>query len=159
MQTDLFALVAAHTAISLIAIAAGFMLVAQMIGSRPSPAITKAFLLATALTSLTGFVFHREQLLPSHIVGIVALVVLGVTLLARGTFALRGAWRAVYVVGIVVSLWLNVFVLVAQLFLKVPALHALAPNGSEPPFAAAQGVVFVLFVVLAVRAVQRYRPA
>ncbi len=89
--------------------------------------------------------------------GIVALVVMVPTLLALYTFRLRGGWRAVYVIGAIVSLWFNVFVLIAQAFLKVPALHELAPGGSEPPFAAAQGIVFVIFIALAFLALRRNR--
>jgi hypothetical protein len=65
----------------------------------------------------------------------------------------------VYVIGAVISLYLNVFVLVVQSFLKVPALHAFAPNGNEPPFAIAQGCVLLVFIVLGVLAAKRFRPA
>jgi len=120
--------------------------------------MTLFFLVTTIATSVTGFFFHREQLLPSHIVGILSLVVLAVTVLALYTYRLRGIWRAVYVVGAVISLYLNVFVGVVQSFLKVPALHQLAPQGNEPPFAIAQGVVLLLFIVLGFLAFKRFRP-
>jgi hypothetical protein len=106
--------------------------------------------------------FKRDQLLPSHITGIVALVVLAPTCLALYLRHLAGGWRRVYVIGAVISLYLNVFVLVVQLFLKVPAIHALAPNAPvnpEPPFKIAQGLVFVLFIVAGWLAVKRFRSA
>jgi hypothetical protein len=71
---------------------------------------------------------------------------------------LVGAWRPIYVVTASVSLYLNVFVLVAQSFMKVSGLNALAPTQSEPPFAITQGVVLVIFIMIALIAVVRFRP-
>ena len=150
-------LLQSHVVISLIAILSGLVVLWGLLQARVSGATTVVFLLTTAATSISGFFFHRDHLLPSHIVGIVALVVMLPTLLAIYTFHLRGAWRPVYVVGAIVSLWFNVFVLIAQAFLKVPALHELAPNGSEPPFAVAQGVVFAIFIAITVLALRRNR--
>ena len=70
---------------------------------------------------------------------------------------MAGRWRSIYVATAVVALYLNVFVLVVQLFLKVPALNALAPTQSEPPFAVAQLIVLVVFAALGVAAVKRFR--
>jgi hypothetical protein len=158
---DLQALTLAHTAISLIAIVLGFVVLYGMFGSRHLPRTALWFLVTTFLTTLTGFIFFkRDQLLPSHITGIVALVVLLPTCFALYMRKLEGGWRRVYVIGAVISLYLNVFVLVVQLFLKVPAIHALAPNAPvnpEPPFKIAQGVVFVLFIVAGYLAVKRFR--
>jgi len=155
---DSQALVFSHTAISLIAILAGLIVLYGLLTVNRMPAMTLFFLVTTIATSVTGFFFHREQLLPSHIVGILSLVVLAVTVLALYTYRLRGIWRAVYVIGAVISLYLNVFVLVVQSFLKVPALHQLAPQGNEPPFAIAQGIVLLLFIVLGLLAFKRFRP-
>ena len=155
---DSQALVFSHTAISLIAILAGLIVLYGLLTVNRMPAMTLFFLVTTIATSVTGFFFHREQLLPSHIVGILSLVVLAVTVLALYTYRLRGIWRAVYVIGAVISLYLNVFVGVVQSFLKVPALHQLAPQGNEPPFAIAQGIVLLLFIVLGLLAFKRFRP-
>ena len=151
-----------HVAISLVAIASGFVVVLGLLGSNRMPRATHLFLLTTFLTSLTGFIFFsRDQLLPSHITGIIALLVLVPTCIALYTKKLAGSWRRIYVIGAVISLYLNVFVLVVQLFLKVPALHALAPNAPanpEPPFKIAQGVVLVLFVAIGFFAMKRFHP-
>lgn len=144
-----------HVAISLIAILSGFVVVYGLFRANRMSGVTLLFLVTTAATSITGFFFHRDHLLPSHIVGIVALVVMIPTLAALYAYHLRGHWRAVYVIGAVVSLWFNVFVLIAQGFQKVAPLHDLAPTGSEPPFAIAQGIVFVLFIAIAVVALSR----
>ncbi|HEV7491320.1 MAG TPA: hypothetical protein VGO25_10970 [Rhodanobacteraceae bacterium] len=148
-----------HVAISLIAIVAGLIVLYGLLSANRMAATTFVFLVTTIATSATGFFFHRDHLLPSHIVGVISLIVLAVTTYALYGARLRGFWRPVYVVGAVISLYLNVFVLVVQSFLKIPALHALAPNGSEPPFALAQGIVLVLFIVLGVLAVKRFHPA
>jgi len=57
----------------------------------------------------------------------------------------------------VIALYLNVFVLIVQLFQKVPALKAIAPTQSEAPFKVTQLVALVLFVVLASFAAIRFR--
>ena len=159
---DSQALVLAHTAISVIAIALGFVVVDAMLGAKHPPRTVLWFLATTFLTTRTGFIFfQRDQILPSHVTGIVALIVLAPTVYALFLRKLAGGWRHAYVIGAVVSLYLNVFVLVVQLFLKVPALHALAPNAPanpEPPFKIAQGVVLVLFVAIGFFAMKRFHP-
>jgi len=67
------------------------------------------------------------------------------------------AWRRIYVVACGLALYLNVFVGVVQAFLKLPGLHALAPQQTEPPFVVAQLLVLALFVVLTAVAVKRFR--
>lgn len=156
---DSYAFTMFHVAISLLAIGSGLIVVYGLMTAKHWSTLTAVFLITTAATSVTGYFFHRDHILPSHIVGGIALVVLLVTVLALYSFHLRGAWRAVYVIGATLSLYFNVFVLVAQGFLKIPSLHVLAPKGSEPPFAIAQAVVLVLFVVVAVRGLRRFRPA
>jgi hypothetical protein len=147
----------AHVVISLIAIGTGAVVLAGLLSSKRLDGWTAIFLVTTAATSLTGFGFPFERLLPSHIVGAISLVVLTVAILARYTYRLAHAWRATYVVTAVLALYLNVFVLVVQMFLKVPALTALAPTQSEPPFAIAQGGVLLIFLALGFVALVRFR--
>jgi hypothetical protein len=146
-----------HTAISLIGIVSGFIVVYGMLGGKRLDRWTALFLLTTVLTSVTGFLFPFDHLLPSHKVGVISLVVLAVALLARYSFHLAGGWRRTYVLTAVMALYLNVFVLVVQSFLKVPALHALAPTGQELPFAVVQLIVLAVFIWLAIAAVKRFR--
>jgi hypothetical protein len=150
-----------HVVISLIAIACGIIVMFGLLGSNRMPGLTAIFLLLTILTSVTGFLFPFEKLLPSHMVGILSLVLLAIALIALYGMKLSGAWRWIYVVTAMVSLYLNVFVLVIQAFLKVPALTALAPGNppSGPVFAVVQGIVLVFFVVVIIGAVRRFRPA
>jgi hypothetical protein len=147
-----------HVALSLVGILSGLVVVAGMWKSTLLTGWTLLFLATPVATSVTGFGFHREHLLPSHIVGIISLVLLAVAILALYVFALRRAWRWIYVVTAVASLYLNVFVLIAQAFLKVPALHALAPTQNEPPFAIAQGIALVAFIAIGVSAARKFRP-
>jgi hypothetical protein len=148
-----------HVVISLVGIASGLVVLLGLLTGKRLDGWTALFLLTTAATSLTGFGFPFDHLLPSHVVGIISLVVLAGAAAARYVFHLAGPWRWIYVAGAVISLYLNVFVLIVQLFLKVPAIHALAPTQAEPPFAIVQGAVLVIFVVLGVVAAIRYRPA
>jgi hypothetical protein len=147
-----------HVALSLVGIVSGVVVVAGMLKSNLLAGWTLLFLATTVATSVTGFGFHREQLLPSHIVGIISLILLAVAILALYVFALRGAWRRIYVVTAVASLFLNVFVLIVQGFLKVPALHALAPTQNEPPFAIAQGFALIAFIAIGISAARKFHP-
>jgi hypothetical protein len=155
MTTSTFTLV--HVLLSLVGIGSGFLVVYGLLRGKRFDGATAIFLITTVLTSLTGFLFPFEHLLPSHVVGILSLVVLAVAILARYALHLAGAWRWIYVVSAVLALYLNVFVLVAQAFMKVPALKALAPTQSEPPIQVAQLVVMALFLVLGIFAVKRFQ--
>lgn len=157
-------LITIHTIISLIAIVAGVIVMFGMLSSKRQDGLTAIFLLFTILTSATGFVippFLSEKLLPSHMIGILSLVLLAIACIALYAMKLGGPWRWIYVVTALVSLYLNVFVLVIQSFLKVPFLHALAPSvpPAEPPFAVVQGIVLVFFVIMIIGAWRRFRPA
>ena len=155
MSLSTFTLV--HVLISLIGIGSGLLVLYGMLIGKRFDGATAIFLVTTVLTSLTGFLFPVEHLLPSHVVGIISLVALAVAILARYALHLARAWRSIYVVSAVLALYLNVFVLVAQTFMKVPAVHALAPTQKEPPFLIAQLVVMALFVVLGIFAVKKFR--
>ena len=155
--------VAVHVIISLVGIVAGLVVMFGLLGSKSMPGLTAIFLLFTILTSATGFLIPpllSEKLLPSHIVGALSLVLLAIACIALYGMKLSGAWRWIYAVTALLSLYLNVFVLVIQSFLKVPALTALAPGNppSGPVFAVAQGIVLVFFILMIIGAVRRFRP-
>ena len=152
----LFAFV--HVVITLIAMIAGLIAIFGMIGNNRRDGVTAIFLLFTVLTSVTGFLFPIHGLTPALILGIMSMVVLAIAVAARYLYAMQGAWRWIYVVTAVVAQYFNSFVLVVQSFLKFPALHALAPQGNEPPFAIAQGLVLLFYIVLGYLAVKRFRP-
>ena len=137
-----------HTAISLIAIVTGLMVLAAMLKGQTPVALTGTFLTLTVLTSVTGFLFHNDHVTPGQVVGAISLVILVVALFAFYGRRLAGRWRTAYVVTAVAALYLNVFVLVIQSFIKVPALHALVPAipPAGPVFGGVQGVVLVAFV-------------
>ena len=155
MSTSTFTLV--HVLISLVGIGSGLLVLYGMLIGKRFDGATAIFLVTTVLTSLTGFLFPVEHLLPSHMVGIISLVALAVAILARYALHMAGAWRSIYVVSAVLALYLNVFVLVAQIFMKVPAVHALAPTQKEPPFLVTQLIVMAIFVVLGIFAVKKFR--
>ena len=148
-----------HVLISLVGIFTGLIVLFGMFGSKRLDRMTALFLATTALTSLTGFGFPFEGVTPGIILGILSLIVLAIAIPARYTFHMAGKWRAIYVITAVIVLYFNCFVLIAQSFLKIPALHALAPKGNEPPFAIAQGVLLVLFIVAGTLAVRKFHPA
>jgi len=145
-----------HVLISLIGIGSGLVVMFGFLTGKRLDGITAIFLTTTVLTSVTGFGFPFEHLSPAHKVGIISLVVLAIAILARYVFHLAGAWRGTYVITSAIALYLNVFVLVVQLFMKVPALKALAPTGTEPPFLVAQVVVMLVFICLTVLATKKF---
>ncbi len=156
MSTATFTLL--HVIISLIGIATGLVALGGMLTNRRLPGWTAVFLATTVLTSVTGFFFHSKAIGPPHIVGVISLVVLAISLWALYGGKLVGVWRPTYVITATIALYLNVFVGVVQAFQKLPPLHALAPAGTEPPFAIAQGATLILFGVLGFLAVKRFRP-
>ena len=147
-----------HVILSLIGIASGLVVLYGLVTANPMNGWTLLFLVTTVATSLTGFGFPFHGVTPAIIVGILSLLVLTAAIAARYGYHLAGSSRWIYIVGAVVALYFNVFVLVVQSFLKIPALHVLAPNGSEPPFAIAQGIVLVLFIIAGFLAVKRFHP-
>ena len=148
-----------HVVLSLIGIVAGFVAMAGLLASQRRDGWTAIFLAATVATSVTGFLFPVSKLLPSHIVGIVSLVILAVALYALYGRHLSGVWRPVYVVTAMIALYLNVFVLIIQSFLKIAPLKALAPTQSELPFVIAQGAALLFFVIVTIVAAMRFRPS
>jgi hypothetical protein len=144
-----------HVLISLVGIAAGFVVMYGFLTDQRLDRWTATFLVTTALTSLTGFLFPFTGLTPAIKVGILSLLVLALAAVAR--YPMHLAWRKTYVIASCIALYFNVFVLVVQSFQKIAPLRALAPTQKEPPFAVAQGAVLLLFVVLTTLAVKRFR--
>ena len=146
-----------HVVLSLVGIGAGFVMVWGFLASKHVDGWTQIFLATTVATSMTGFLFPVHQFLPSHAVGMLSLIALAIALLARYRFGLAGVWRRTYVATAVVALYFNVFVLIVQLFLKLPPLKAMAPTQSEPPFLLAQLAALVLFAFLGIRSAITFR--
>jgi hypothetical protein len=150
-----------HVLLSLIGILTGLVVLYGLVGSRRMNGWTLAFLVTTVATSVTGYLFPFHGVTPAIVVGALSLIALAAVIAGWYAFHLAGAWRLIYVVGVVTALYFNVFVLVVQSFLKIPALHALAPTTppSGPAFLASQAIVLTFFVVMGVLAVRRFHPA
>lgn len=147
-----------HTAISLIAIASGLIVLAGMLRARRLPGWTAVFLVTTLLTSVTGFMFPISGLTPGIVFGLISIVILVIALAALYLKHLSGAWRWIYVTTALMALYLNVFVLIVQSFQKLPALQKLAPTQSEPPFLIAQAAALIAFLILGAMAARKFRP-
>jgi hypothetical protein len=158
MSTGLFAFTLFHTALSLIQLVSGIIVVFALMGSRDGGPWMPTYLVSGIATSVTGFMFPVSAFLPSHAFGILSLVLFAIILLARYKLHLAGAWRWIFTASLVLTVYLDAFVAVVQAFLKIPSLHALAPNGSEPPFAIAQGILLVLFIAFGIIASRSYHP-
>jgi len=147
-----------HTLISLVGIFTGFVVLFGLLAGKRLDGWTKWFLITTMATSVTGFLFPFHGFTPAIGLGIISLFVLAVAIFARYPRHLAGHWRWIYAVTALLALYLNVFVAVVQAFLKVPALHAMAPTQTEPPFKLTQLVVLSLFVLFGIIATIRFRP-
>jgi hypothetical protein len=150
--------VLAHVVISLAGIVTGFVVIWGLLRSKRLPAITLFFLLTTTLTSAHGFLLPSFGLTPARIFGIISILALVPTLYGLYGARLAKPWRGIYAAGAVFVQYLNFFVLIVQLFRRVPSLAAAAPNQSEPAFAITQGVALVAFIGLGVLAVKRFHP-
>ena len=150
-----------HVVISLIAIVAGLIVMFGMVGPYHSGGLAAIFLLFTILTSVTGFMFPFNGVTPGILIGILSVILLAIACLALYGMKLAGAWRRIYVLTALVSLYLNVFVLAIQSFLKIPPLHQLAPGNppAGPAFAVVQGIVLVFFAIMIIRVWRRFKPA
>jgi hypothetical protein len=147
-----------HVIISLIGIGSGLLVAFGLIKGKRFDGATAIFLVSTILTSVTGFAFPNEHITPGIVVGILSCIVLAFALLARYALKMSGIWRGIYVITAMVALYFNCFVLLVQLFEKVPALHALAPHGNEAPFKVAQLLLLVVFIILTTSGVKKFRP-
>jgi hypothetical protein len=156
MSTATFSVV--HVIISLIGIVSGLLVLWAMLSKKPSDGWTAIFLASTVLTSVTGFFFPIVKIGPPHIFGVISLVLLAAAILALYVYRVAGYWRWVYVVGAMISLYLNILVGVIQAFQKLPFLAALAPTQSEAPFVVVQLVVLIVFVALAFLGSRRFPP-
>ena len=148
-----------HVLVSLVSLGSGCAVLAGLLHGKLYKTTTDVFLISTILTNGTGFGFPFLGLLPSHIVAIISLVVLGLALYALYFKQLAGPWRRTYVGSVAMALWFNVFVLIVQLFRRIPAMAELAPMQNEPVFAVTQGLVFVAFAWLGARAAKRFTPS
>ena len=147
-----------HTLISLVAIFTGFVVLFGLLAGNRVDGWTKWFLITALATTVTGFFFPFHGMTPAIKLGIISSVVLVVTIYARYAKHLAGAWRWIYAVGAVLTLYFNVFVGIVQSFEKIPALNAMAPTQTEQPFQLTQLSVLGLFVVLGFVAAIRFRP-
>ena len=150
-----------HVVISLIAIVAGLIVMFGMLGPYHAGGLTGLFLLFTILTSVTGFMFPFNGVTPGIVVGILSCILLAIACLALYGMKVSGLWRGIYAATALLSIYLNVFVLVTQSFLKIPPLHELAPGNppAGPSFAVVQGIVLAFFVIMIIQVWRRFRPA
>jgi hypothetical protein len=146
-----------HVLVSLVGIASGLVVILGLIAGKRLPRWTALFLATTALTSLSGFLFPFNGVTPGIVLGVLSLILLLVAVIALYRGRLAGAWRGTYVINATLALYFNFFVLIAQLFAKVPALKAIAPTQSAPAFGITQLIVMAIFVSLTVLAFKRFR--
>lgn len=157
MSFDLPAFTLIHVLLSILGIITGLVMVGGFISGVRLDRWTAFFFVTTVLTSITGFGFPFTTLLPSHMVGALSLMILPVALAARYWKCLEGGWRKTFVITSVAALYLNVFVLFAQMFQKVPALFSIAPTPEAPAFGVTQLFILALFIGMGWAAIKGFR--
>jgi hypothetical protein len=157
MSAALVTLTVAHVLVSLIGLGSGFLVIWSLLKNKWLERWNEVFLATTIATSASGFLFPVDHVTPGQIIGILSLLLLAAAVIARYHQQLAGRWRTTYVISAVTAQYLNLFVLVVQLFLKVPALKALAPTQTEPVFAITQLVTLAAFIGVGLAAVVRFR--
>jgi hypothetical protein len=158
-MTGLAAFTLFHVVLSIIAMAAGAAAVYGLIGNRVYSRLFAVYMVTIAATDITGFLFPFKGVTPAIVVGAVSSLAVIATFIAWKRYEHSAAWRWIFTGGLAFTLYLDWFVFVVQAFLKIPALHALAPNGTEPAFGAAQGAVLLAFLAAGFLALKRFRPA
>ena len=157
MSTAIYTII--HVIISLIGIGTGFIVLYGLLNGKLLSPWNFVFLVTTILTSLTGFGFPNSAITPGIVLGLLSIIVLAIAVVALCTFNLNGPWRRTYAITAMIALYFNCFVLIAQSFEHVPALHALAPTATEAPFKIAQLLLLVLFAVFITAAAKKFRTA
>ncbi len=147
-----------HVVLSLIGIVAGFVALGGWLAGHLRSGWTAVFLATTIATVLTGFLFPFTAFTPAIGFGVISTAVLAVAVFALYRRHLVGRWRVTFLLAALAALYLNTFVLIVQAFQKVGPLNALAPTGSEPPFAVAQGLLLIGFVAAGYRLTRRAAP-
>jgi len=147
-----------HVLISLLGIVSGLVVMYGLLTANRLERWTTLFLVSTAATNITGFLFPFKGVTPGIVIGVLSLILLAVAVIGRYALNLNGAWRPIYIVAASVALYFNVFVFVVQSFEKIPQLRSLAPTQKEPPFEVAQLLVLLIFVIVTGFALKRFRP-
>ncbi|MGD0627920.1 MAG: hypothetical protein ABR987_01130 [Terracidiphilus sp.] len=147
-----------HVFLSLVGLGAGIFIVYGLLTSRRLSILTSLFLVTTVATSLTGFLYPFNGITPGIILGILSMIVLVLAIVALYVKKLAGPWRGTYVVTVMLAYYFNFFVLVAQSFAKVPALHSIAPTQASPGFGFTQAAILVIFILLTIRAFKKFHP-
>jgi hypothetical protein len=137
-----------HVMLSVAGIVAGLYVVGGLSSGKRLDGWIGTFLVTTLLTNITGFLFPFRVLMPSHILGGLSLLFIPVAMFAIYGKHLEGSWKKIFVISSVTALYFNVFVLIAQLFAKMPGLLVISPTQQTPIFGATQLGLLILFVLM-----------
>ncbi len=148
-----------HTLLSLAGIASGFVVMYGFLTSRRMDGWAATFLGTMLATTLTGFLFPFHGFTPAIGLGILTTIDLLIAYVARYQLRSAGVWRRTYVISTVIALYFDTFVLVAQMFQKIPVLKDLAPTQTETPFKVAQISLLLVFLALGTRATMKFQDA
>lgn len=149
---------AIHTAISLVAVAAGIVAFIRDKEIDPTTRVGQLYVITTVLTCLTGFgIFHHGGFGAPHALGIITLVVLWVAHKAgRGLWFGRGS-RYVETVSYSLTFFFHMIPGFTETATRLPVGKPLASGQDDPALQAAIGGVFAAFLIGAALQIWRLR--
>jgi uncharacterized membrane protein len=150
---------AIHTAISLVAVAAGLIALLRDKEISLRSGVGKVYVWMTVLTCLTGFgIFQHGGFGKPHMLGILTLVVLGIAALAgRALFGRASAY--VETVSYSLTFFFHMIPGVTETFTRLPAGAPVFSSPDDPGLQKVVGTLFVVFLIGAFLQVRRLRAA
>jgi uncharacterized membrane protein len=137
-----------HTAISLVAVAAGAIALVRYREISPRSLAGKVYVIATVLTCVTGFgIFQHGGFGKPHALGIITLVVLGIAALAGRTKLFGRASRYVETIGYSATFLFHLIPGITESTTRLPLGAPLLASPDAPELQVASAVLFVAFVI------------
>src|SRR6267143_6373114 len=145
-----------HTAISLIAVAAGLIALLRDREISPRNTLGKVYVITTVLVCLTGFgIFQHGGFGKPHTLGIITLIVLGVAYVAGYTMLYGRLSPYIETVSYSATFFFLMIPATTETTTRLPLGAPLLPNADAPALQAAAAVMGVAFLIGAALQVRR----
>ena len=148
-----------HTAISLVAVAAGAISLIRTGEISGNNSVGKTYIYMTILTCLTGFgIFHHGGFGKPHVLGIITLVVIFIAMACEGKMRLFGKLSPyIAIVSYSLTFFFHLIPAITETATRLPVSSPLASGPDDPHIQMAIGICFLLFLAGATLQVLRLR--
>jgi hypothetical protein len=147
-----------HTAVSLIAMAAGLIALVRDKEISPRNRVGQVYVIMTVLTCLTGFgIFQHGGFGKPHVLGIVTLVVLAIAAVAGYSRLFGRASPYVETVSYSATFFFHWIPAIAETSTRLPLGAPLLSSPEAPELQAATAALFVVFLIGATLQVRQLR--